>query len=772
MVILKKTIAISKYFFQKNLKDIVSFSIILFIATILFSSSFVLNNNVSKDYDHEFTRLNTASAFFIIPSVEYEEKMLEEIRNIKGIQDAEIQIGVMLSVSIDVDGKNQDQNQIFYNISDITNINKREIKNEALDQVDFGIYLSNYTFLHSSLGLKDEYEIEVDNIPYRFNIKGVVHEMQYGNYTSSVIGEYLENEPYHYLLQNNKDKEIVTISVIGEKSHSAYYDVSKYLSSKNIHVLSKNYKEQSKNGRLAISNILVLILMVFAGFMLTISLFVSKFKIEQTIEEEMIHMGVLKALGYTSNEIIVASIFPYIISGLLFTLLGIIISYFVLPTLSLVIEMQSGFIWKRKIDLLSNGFVLFINLSLIMIFTSLASFKIKKVNPINAIRGVTEKDHHKNYFEVEKTKGNIHFILMLKNFMNAKKQNILLSIALFFITIISSFVGILFYNINMNPINFINTLVEEHPSVVVSSNKDLRKKIKSLDNVKNVIYYDENVNANYQDNSYKTFVTENFPSLGNDLCYEGENPKNSNEVAIGSKIKETYHLKIGDDITLFKNGVENRYKIVGFVQSVNYAGEIIEMTLTGYQKLDMSYSPKTMYVYLENEKEAEKFIAQIKEQYHDDILSTMNYAESMDSAMNMYVSLIRIICVIIIVITLLLIYLILYIVISSIITRRKQELGILKAIGYENKELIRQLVGGFVPSTIIATMLGLLIGKICMNQIYTVIFKAVGAYKLSFEYPFVVFFMIVVILILSTMMIAIILAQKIKKVSVYSLIKE
>ncbi len=196
------------------------------------------------------------------------------------------------------------------------------------------------------------------------------------------------------------------------------------------------------------------------------------------------------------------------------------------------------------------------------------------------------------------------------------------------------------------------------------------------------------------------------------------------------------------------------------------------MTLDGYKKLDTSYLPKTIYTYLEKEDEAKEFIDKIKNKYEVDVISTMNYKESMDSAMSMYVSLISIICIVISVITLLLIYLILYIVISSIITRRKQELGIFKAIGYENKQLVMQLVGGFIPSTIVSTILGLIVSKIFMNDVYIAIFKAVGAYKVSFEYPFIVFLIVVVLLILSTIIIATILAKKIKKISVYSLIKD
>lgn len=553
---------ILKYFFKKNLKDICFFSIILFIATVLFSSAIIINKNVSKDYDTLYEELNTADAFFTIPSGEYSDKLLRDIKNIKGISEAQVQNGIMMSVPVKMEESIQEQTQIFYNIDVDSKINKRKIITEENKKDNSGVYLSNYTFIHSGLKLNDKYEFKTNNTTYSFTVVGVVNEMQYGNYASSVIGQYLDKDSYNNLLEYNKDKEVVTISIKSKTSKSTYNDVSKYLSSQNINILNKNEKENAKSGRLITTNIIVLILMVFAGIILIISLFVSKFKIEQTIEEELVNMGVLKALGYTSKEIIVSSILPYIICGVICSTLGITLSYFLLPILSKIIEMHSGFIWEWKIDIIANIFVLITNLLLITLFTLIASLKIKKLNPINAIRGLTEKRSNKNHFEIEKTRGNIHFILMLKNFINTKEQNILLGIVLFFITIVSSFLGILFYNVNMNPTNFINTLVEEHPSVIVSSDKDLRYELSKESNVKNVLYYDENGSLNYKGKSYKTFVAENFENLANDLCYEGNNPRNETEVAIGSKLAETDNINIGDYITLSKNGMDKKYKVV------------------------------------------------------------------------------------------------------------------------------------------------------------------------------------------------------------------
>ena len=241
---------------------------------------------------------------------------------------------------------------------------------------------------------------------------------------------------------------------------------------------------------------------------------------------------------------------------------------------------------------------------------------------------------------------------------------------------------------------------------------------------------------------------------------------------MGSRIQEKYNLKIGDYIEIKKDANTYKYKIVGFIQSVNYSGEIFELTVEGYKKLDSKYEPKVLYVYLENEELSSNFLDIIKKDFENKISGSVDYAESMNSASSMYVSLVSLICIVIIIITIILIYLVLYILVSSIILKRKQELGIYKAIGYENKQLIIQLIGGFLPSLIISTVLGVILNKIYIKNIYAIIFNAVGAYKISFNYPIMIFALLGVAIVINTIIIELLLSNKIKKISVYSLIKE
>lgn len=211
---------------------------------------------------------------------------------------------------------------------------------------------------------------------------------------------------------------------------------------------------------------------------------------------------------------------------------------------------------------------------------------------------------------------------------------------------------------------------------------------------------------------------------------------------------------------------------MGFIQSVNYSGEVFELTLDGYRNLESGYEPKVLYVYLNNEDLSSEFIDDVKDDFGDEILGTVDYVKSMNSASAMYVSLVSIICIVIIIVTVILIYLILYVLVSSIILKRKQELGIFKAIGYKNNQLIFQLIGGFLPSVIFATIVGIVLNKLYINKIYTIIFKAVGAYKISFIYPTIIFVILGLAIIISTIIIELLLAKKTKKISVYSLIKD
>ena len=124
---MKKIFALQFNFFKKNLKDIISFSIILFISLILFNSALIVNNNIDKAYETKFDKLNTSNSFFNISKLYYNDKILGDIKDINGVTSVDKRNGIFVNIPVMMENSYQDQNIIFYNLNKESNINKYEI---------------------------------------------------------------------------------------------------------------------------------------------------------------------------------------------------------------------------------------------------------------------------------------------------------------------------------------------------------------------------------------------------------------------------------------------------------------------------------------------------------------------------------------------------------------------------------------------------------------------------------------------------------------------
>lgn len=141
----------------------------------------------------------------------------------------------------------------------------------------------------------------------------------------------------------------------------------------------------------------------------------------------------------------------------------------------------------------------------------------------------------------------------------------------------------------------------------------------------------------------------------------------------------------------------------------------------------------TLYVYLNDAADTEKIIDEIEQSYGDKIVSTMNYQKMTETTQEMYSGITTVIVVVIFILMILIVLFVLYIVIKTLLVQRKQELGIYKAIGYSNKQLMVQMIGNFLPSSIVAVLLSSALGLVYVPQINQFIFQTIGALKNNME---------------------------------------
>ncbi|MCM1577261.1 MAG: ABC transporter permease [Ruminococcus sp.] len=758
---------------KKSKGQYISFGVIICITALITNIALVLANQMSGAYDDRFDELNTAQVNVLIPAVMNSDELAEDIAELSGVQKAEQHEGVFATATVrEFQGSDFDMNTVFYNLDEERSLNRLDF---AYGDKDC-IYVPGYLTELGGFAVGGNITYTIDGEDHTYKIGGSVEEMQYGNYGTGTIGAYLPQGLYDEIFEDLSGKTEIaeySLKVSGNTDLAALKrEISSLLSDKGIPALSVSDCESGKQARTMVCSLLIAIFIALAVIILAVSIFLSNFKVRNTIEEEMTEMGVLKALGYTSSMIITGAVVPYTLVGCLSAVLGGGLSYAVLPMVAGILGVQSGFTFVPSFDPGALILTVIIPTAAIALFSYIAARKIRTLEPINAIRGITNTSSGKNRFPLETTGTPVKFTLILKQIANSAGQNILLFAVSFGIMVLMSFSGVLVYNVNIKPDNFMNTLQEETPSVIFTAEdrEKLRETLEADSRVSLVLEY-MTTPVSYADGSITAFVCEDFSLVTNDIAYEGTNPAADNEIAVGSALAEKYG--IGDTIEIKSGDSSEDFTITGFIQSVNNGGEVCELTTGGFGKIS-DKDPNILNVYLNETANisAERFIDEYEDSHGELIVSAVNYEQLSESGRKMYAGIVSAVTVVMMIISVLVVLLVMYVVISSLITRRKQEFGIYKALGWSGGQLITQSAASFIPSVALASVLSAVLGLFYLPAMNSGVFGLLGAYKNHFEIPLWFLLIFAAGFILVCFVISVLLARPIRKITAYSLLKE
>lgn len=763
---------------KKDRGSFISFGLIILFTAFMLSLALVLAFQVDQAYDARFDELNTASINVYIPEMQDTAALCAELNAIDGVCKMEPRQAIYAEAVVrDFRDTDFDMNTVFYNMDDERSINRLDVHESAAEANEPAIWLPLYVANFGEFAVGDEIVYQVNSSEYTFIVAGVAEEMQYGNYGRGMMGAYLSESAYHDLSAENMDHAIVEYSLVTEDAsslESIKNKVTDILDENGVTMLAMNDRSSTKDTRTMVCSLLILILIAFACVILLVSVFLSKFRISNAIEDEMVSMGVLKAMGYTGTMIIASLVVPYMLVTAVSAVLGVALSYAVLPALVDLLTMQSGFSFEPACDCGSLACAVMIPMLIVLVFTVSAAKRIRKIQPISAIRGSSESSRTgSNPLPLEKTRFSTGLRLVLKQMCASKKQNVLLFLVSFVLTVLVAFSGTLFYNVVVKPENFMSTLSEETPDIIffteAADQEQLADTLQVDSNVRDVLQY-ATATVTIDSSAVTAFVCEDFSRVTNDLCYLGHNPQKKREIALGSAFAEKYN--IGDTVAIESGECTYTYEISGFIQSVNYQGNVCELTTDGYEALCGEVKMPSVYVYLHDGVSAEEVISRYDGEHPGLITKTIDSQKMVQTTQEMYMSISAVLILVIFILTMLIVLFILYIVIKSLLVRRKQELGIYKAMGYTSGQLMLRTAGSFLPVTIVAVLLSSALGMIYMPYINQTIFSSVGAVKNNMELSFAFLMIFAAVLIAMNFIISICLTLPIRKISAYALIKE
>lgn len=760
---------------KKSKGSFVSFGIVMVITALILNTALVLLFQTSDAYDKLFNELNTAEISAAVPLAADSSDIAEDLAALDGVQETDQNEALFASAALqEFQGSEFTMNTFFYRISDERELSLHSISEEIETDDEMSVYIPLYLSELGGYKVGEPIRYIIDGTEYKFTVKGIVSEMQYGNYGTGYIGLYLSDSAYDKILNDDKFTQVREYLIKTDENAdiaSVKKSVSKLFKDKNIPTLALMDSVTSKNSRTMVSSSIVLFLTAFAFIVMLVSIFLSRFKVKNTIDEEINEMGVLKGVGYTSHMLMFSQVIPYVIVCGAGLIAGVAISYGLIPTIAKVLAVQSGFSYAPRFDITAALITVITILGVVFIFILTAAGKIKKLEPINAIRGIDPlQPTPKNRFPLDTSKGSVGLNLVLKQASSSAGRNVLLFAVTFILMALLAFTSVLFYNVNIRPENFLTTLSEELPDIRVKASENKTNELLSLIEKENVRAVKYGVSSmEYTDGNIPVIVCEDFSSLENDIMYKGNHPTNSDEIAIGSAFSDDFET--GDKFTLKLNEKECEFTVTGFIQSVNNNGLIAEITDGGYTKMS-GLSLDTFNLYLDDNTDVSEYVQKLENDNSDCIASVSNTAKETESMQMMYSSLITIVAGVLFVMTVFIVVLILYVVLRSMLTSLKTEFGIYKAIGFTSGQLIKKTVGSITPVVMVGAVISALLGIFYLPAMVNGIFGVLGAVKNNFEIPVFLLIVMAVVLTAVNIIISVILCRPIKKINPYSLIKE
>ncbi len=784
---MEKLMLLARSNLRKNKGQVTALFLLILIATLLLNLGILTYFNFGKFFDEKAEELHSPHAAIAVSNLLYKDHYEDYFKNYPGVTETGKEQVLFFPTakfkyrngdfSLTVIAKNAGQPAM-------SRLEFVEKLDNLDDQTIFVPYL-----LKTGGGYKlgDPFILTVGEQNYQFKIGGFVEDILLGSINIGGIGLYLPDQAYQKFGAQLSDPAVQGTMLSARLKNPA--DAESFIQDFQKHEVdpssggaySTSAWEQNLEGvklvRTITANIGAMIVVAFALVVVLVCLLVIKFRVGNSIEEDMQNIGALRATGYTGRQIMASYGLQFSLLALAAGIPGIALSYAAAVPTSAMLAAQTGLKWAQGFDPLIS----LVSLLLIWLIIAAAAFssarRIRSLPPITALRGgITTHSFRKSPFPLDKGHGSPIYSLAGKNLFNNLKQNMMLTIILGAISFIAVFALVMVYNISWHNQAFVNLVWTEPCQGIVTLKEDQNgqeylEKIKAMDHVRKVIFYDY-AGVTADDISTVAYMTTDYGDLENGKIYAGRYPKHYNEVSIGINLAKKLNKGSGDLVSLSSGAVTHDYLITGLAQGANNMGREINLTYEGLNQILPGYHQNTLYVYLNNEGDISSFIQDVTRQYGQGIIQTLDNHKLMDSSLGVYTDIVSGIVTVIMAVTLLIAVLILSLVITASIIRRKQEFGIQKAIGYTTFQLMQQIALSFLPLVLCGAVLGVVVGLFCINPLLSLLFSSIGLNKVDFVITPSLVIGVCVFLGILAYGVALLVARQVRKISPFSLMAD
>ncbi|MCI9414882.1 MAG: ABC transporter permease [Clostridiales bacterium] len=779
-------------------KSVTVILVVMFlIAALLLNVGLLVAVNYGSFFGQLKKELSPSDVYYAVPDAIYTDEMPSYLNANEHVEKVQAHEVLWLGADIASQGKDKSFNVLFQNMDEERKMSRWKYVGEHLPAQEMSVYIpdifkavSGYD-LNDTISLTYTDEISGEKKTLAFTVKGYTEDIFFSSTDTGMMSFYLPEETYRqvseildhplyrlHVLFTDLDEVKNASAVEGGLRELLNLNTASLISGDSAAMLVAIDIELIQLSRCMMATMVAAMMVLFALIVVAVCLLVVRYRIVNSIEDDMTKIGSLKAIGYTGGQIRLSLLLQYLLIAGVGSAAGIALSYPLLPAIAAVFEQQSGLKWEQGFDPLLSPLALLIILLIVVLAVLLATRRIGRLSPIRALRGeTTVRKFRHNRLPLEGASGPLPATLAFKSVLQNVRQNIMVAAILLGVTFAGSFGVIMFYNTSVDTKAFAEVPGMEITNVIATLNTgkdqtDTAAAIGSMEAVRKTLYLDE-VKLKVEGTEVSAYVMEDYTEKETRLVYEGRYPEKQNEIVLAGILSERLQKTVGDSVSVQFGDREETFLVTGLSNGSSMGGLNTCVLAGDYRRLNPDFQPQALYIYLEEGADSAVFIDTLKSRFDkEQIPSYTDFDKVMAEGMASYQNIVAAMGVVMLVITLVVVLLVLYFMISSSVIRQKRELGIQKAVGYTTFQLMNQLSLTYTVPVALGAAIGCVLGAYGTNPLMSVAMRGAGIMKANFIVDPLWIALFGIGTLLLAYLLSLLTTWRIRKISAYSLVTE
>ncbi len=535
--------------------------------------------------------------------------------------------------------------------------------------------------------------------------------------------------------------------------------------------------------------VIIGVLLMVSLCLIAIAIVMLRFTIIFTVNEDFKEIGIMKAIGMQEKSISKIYMTKYFAIALVGATLGFFSS---IPFSRLLLSSTTE---GMVLDYAGNHFFLPLLLSLlvcgiVVLFVYLATGKIKRFSPLDAIRSGNsgERFKKKGIFKLAKTHMRATSFLAVNDVCSELKKYLVLL-----------FAGMIGVWLVVMSVNTINTMRSKNIAAwfsmpdcdyYISSDRIINELISQgtkqgyydcMNETKELLIENgiqvERITTEVMfrlkirkgDKSCQSCAFQGLETEMEEYFYDdGTPPQYDNEIAITHVIAEKIDAGIGDTVYVTCGGVEKPYIITALYQSMNNMGEGIRLP----EETELDYTTVAggfgFQVTLNKDADEDEIAAAMKKTRevlpHYKVETIEAFIDRMVGSISDMLSSLKVMLLVVVIIINILIVVLMQ---KMFLIREEGEIGMMKTLGFSNLDIIKWQTKRVTIVLLLGIALGVVTGTPFSQITAGQVFQFMGASKIQFEIrPMEVYLIYPASLLAATVLGCVLIMLNVRKISV------